>query len=752
MGPRQVAPQQRNLTEVVARHRLRPDVPEVMRQAHRLGRQRLGAPRVSVQQGGPGDAVERGREPASIVEFAPDLERFFQVPLSTREVGALREDRACAMQGRGPHDAALLRSGQCQQFLQAVASLTHRASSDPETPEGGAKPQRLGVRALGLQPVERHVEVAALPLQTLEPETLVRSGQMRRRLLGQRQEVRSMRVSDLARVLRGAEELPGVLLDRRQHGEPRFVRTFIDRSQQTVVQQRRHRVLGIERHVVGGVAHGRRGIEREATRERRKTTEVRAFVGTEQVVTPSDRLPQRLLPGGAVDGAPLQQIEAAAEPRQHRLRREELDARGRQLDGQWKAVEVSADARHGGGVLLREREVRPYGAGALEEQRDGRELRHSFWTLVLGVVGHGKGRDHRLALEAEAHHDAAGRQHHEVWACLQEPRDDVGPGNHLLDVVEHEQCALRRQVRFEHFDGRTDPSIGERERLRDAIGDSRRVGQRSERHEERAVRERLGHALGHLDRQAGLPYPAGARERHQARAPSANHPGQRSDIRVTTDDRPGLGREVPGTRVERLQNREVVDEAVDLDLPDALGTLEVLQGMHAQVPQRQSIGKVPFDQPSRRLRQKHLPPVPRRGDARCAEDVEAGVDLVRHRRFTRVHAHANAHRRTVGPIVARERPLGIGGRDDGGAGAGEHHERTVAGGPSLHAAVPLGGAQQEPSLLHQYLRESLAEELKEPRRALDVGEQVGLRALRGAHRRIAAALRVRRPAEVHGAL
>ena len=63
----------------------------------------------------------------------------------------------------------------------------------------------------------------------------------------------------------------------------------------------------------------------------------------EQVVAPGDRVAHRLLPGGQVARAAGQQRQPPLQPGEQRRRREDLDARGGQLDGQRQAVQAAAD-------------------------------------------------------------------------------------------------------------------------------------------------------------------------------------------------------------------------------------------------------------------------------------------------------------------------------------------------------------------------------------------------------------------------
>ena len=116
-------------------------------------------------------------------------------------------------------------------------------------------------------------------------------------------------------------------------------------------------------------------LEPRAAHEHRQAGEQRPLRLFEHVVAPRDRAAQGLLALGEVAGAAGEQSETVLEPAEHRLRREDSDARRRQLDGQRQAVEAHADLRHGRRVLVGHVEVGLHGARALDEQRDGLELR-----------------------------------------------------------------------------------------------------------------------------------------------------------------------------------------------------------------------------------------------------------------------------------------------------------------------------------------------------------------------------------------
>src|SRR2546426_509850 len=67
------------------------------------------------------------------------------------------------------------------------------------------------------------------------------------------------------------------------------------------------------------VAHGFRGLEREATREDREAREQPALALVEELEAPRERVSQRLVPRGPIAGATREKPEAIADPFQHRL-------------------------------------------------------------------------------------------------------------------------------------------------------------------------------------------------------------------------------------------------------------------------------------------------------------------------------------------------------------------------------------------------------------------------------------------------
>ncbi len=191
-----------------------------------------------------------------------------------------------------------------------------------------------------------------------------------RDLLGDREEVLRVPAPDLLRLAAGFEALEGVGADRLQHREARLAVGLFLLAEHVVVDQRRE--AGQETLVT---ADGLGGGERAAAGEDGEAREECLLVRAEQVVAPVDRRAERLLARGHVPWAAGEEVEALLEPGEQRLRREQLGARGRELDRERESVEADADLGDRGRVRVGDGEVGLDGPGAFDEERDRLVLR-----------------------------------------------------------------------------------------------------------------------------------------------------------------------------------------------------------------------------------------------------------------------------------------------------------------------------------------------------------------------------------------
>jgi len=132
-------------------------------------------------------------------------------------------------------------------------------------------------------------------------------------------------------------------------------------------------------------------------------------------------------------------------------------------------------------------------------------------------------------------------------------------------------------------------------------------------------------------------------------------PAQLAQLAVASDKRGQLRPKVRQVHGRRAQGREVIWEARDLELVDALRLVEVLELMHAQVTEgdvarvRQEVGGG--------LRNEDLPAVRGGSDPRTSMQPDAHVLVAGVGYLARVDAHANPNRIVIRPGMGGQVPL-----------------------------------------------------------------------------------------------
>ena len=226
-----------------------------------------------------------------------------------------------------------------------------------------------------------------------------------------------------------------------------------------------------------------------------------------------------------------------------------------------------------------------------------------------------------------------------------------------------------------------------------------------------AVRVALDPARGGLERESRLARTARPDEREQAAVGILEQPVDLVELRRTPDERRARGRQVLHARLDRLQQREVAREPVDLELVDALRGAEILEAVHAEV------ADVRIHQRTGRLRQEHLSAVADGRDPRALVHVEADISLFGQLRLARVEPHPHAYR-PVGKCA-----LAVCSGSDSVRRAGERDEERVTLCVDFDALV-LGERRAEtPPMLVQCFSVVVSEIVQQPRRALHVREQ-----------------------------
>ncbi len=224
----------------------------------------------------------------------------------------------------------------------------------------------------------------------------------------------------------------------------------------------------------------------------------------EQVVAPGDRSAQRALPIGAIARPAGEEVEALLQARQHRLRGEELDPRGRELDRERQPVEAIADLRHRRRVLGGDGEVGTHGRRALDEETHRVRLGEHLERRKTRRIGKVERRDGELLLSRDAQRRAARCEDLEVLTGLEQRGHGRGGGKDLLEIVEHEQQAAVADVFGEAIERRFTAAHLHADRVRDGGRYEVGIGDRGERDPERAVRVAVGRLGRELQREAGL--------------------------------------------------------------------------------------------------------------------------------------------------------------------------------------------------------------------------------------------------------
>jgi hypothetical protein len=248
----------------------------------------------------------------------------------------------------------------------------------------------------------------------------------------------------LVAVVRLLEPLGGVFADRFEHREACSVaaeQVFLDKRLEAVEV---------------GIADVLRGFEGATTGEHREAREESLLAGREQVMAPGDRRFERALAFRRVAGAAPQQREPLVESLEQCFRRQDLRARGGELDRQRQAIEVAADRDH--------RLLGSSGIGAPAEELD---------RLLLS-----KRRHQVLALAGQVQRLPASGEQLEARAGGQQLAQHWSAGEEVLAVVEDEQ---QPPLGDSHPDV---VLVSDRQRLGNARRYQRRVAQTGERHPE----------------------------------------------------------------------------------------------------------------------------------------------------------------------------------------------------------------------------------------------------------------------------
>ena len=246
---------------------------------------------------------------------------------------------------------------------------------------------------------------------------------------------------------RGLEQLAGVLADRLEHREPGLAGGPAQRADEALVDERRQGLEDIE-PVLAADRLSR--LEGPAAGEHGEPREERALVLVQEAVAPLERRPEGALASGQVVSPADEQVERPVEATVHRLGRQELGARGGQLDRKGQPVEPRAYLRDRGNVALVELELRVDGARPRREKAHS-IVRHELLEAHMRPrFGDSERRDGVLVLAGEAERRSARREHEQPGRGREETGDELDVRYELLEVVEQQEHAAVAELGREH--------------------------------------------------------------------------------------------------------------------------------------------------------------------------------------------------------------------------------------------------------------------------------------------------------------
>ena len=354
------------------------------------------------------------------------------------------------------------------------------------------------------RPGERGPQVVDVGVHPVQPTAFVGSRLVGGHGRGQTSDVLGVYPARRGRFAMSIEQSGGECANRFEHQEARFVVRTILAPDQSMVEERHHRIEdgggqrrgaeGDSLRAVGDTAVAVRGsggdergafvvllspsppqsvsfvplraialspcngldrVQGSAAGEDREAAEDGLIGGREQVVGPGDGRLHRLVAIRGILGTAGQDLEPVGEAGQQGGRRQDLGPGGGQLDRQRQAIEPRAD--------LGDRRHRLGG-----DHQIGLGCPRPVDKERFGVGGEGRHRE--LVLPADPEADPAGGQDGERRAALQEVGRQRRDPREMLQVVEDQQGGARREGRRDRVGGGLPRRFAHAQRLGDGAG------------------------------------------------------------------------------------------------------------------------------------------------------------------------------------------------------------------------------------------------------------------------------------------
>ena len=203
---------------------------------------------------------------------------------------------------------------------------------------------------------------------------------------------------------------------------------------------------------------------------------------------------------------------------------------------------------------------------------------------------------------------------------LEQPLDDLGGFDELLEVVQHEERRARTEPPGHRLVERAAVAV-DRERRRNRRNQRAGLPHARERHQPRPTLEGREQPLRGGDGQACLARASQAEDRDQALV-SDQRATQRRELLLATDEPPGIRGQVRRSHQLGAQRREAaVRRRVVRQLPEPLGRGEVLEPMLAQLGELEPLP----EQRPRRVGDQDLTAVTGGGHAHRELDLQPAI-------------------------------------------------------------------------------------------------------------------------------
>ena len=323
------------------------------------------------------------------------------------------------------------------------------------------------------------------------------------------------------------------------------------------------------------------------------------------------------------------------------------------------------------------------------------------------------------ALRRQPKRRAARGQDLEVGHAIEQLRDDGCDGREVLEVVEVQQRAGAVQVVGDRLDDGPAARLARADRAGDRARDELGIEDGGEPDEVHRPIECC--ARSHLERKpalSGSTWTGDRCEAHLRRLEDSLHASE--GVRAPDE---AMVQSRQARRRQGLERREILANARPEELKRLHCGRDVLQPVTAEGSKRRAGKGLCACHVARRSRDDDLLAVRRGAHSGGDDDIHSHVALRAELGLAGVDSDSQAVRLLVGPWLDRERPLDLGGRGDCVAGPREREEHTVAGPVDLDAVVVGGGLAHE--LAHASARGCvpLPEQVQQPRRSFDVGEE-----------------------------